>query len=257
MPVGLRKCKDSESEANKAKVKATKNYRGVPNVIVKEHHPDGKRITISARGVDHKLHDHVIEWGDENVIWPYCPSTLPSEAAHPNPGPRPAPKSSGMLFLEDDFIKKAAILGGTPKWPSNLPGSPLAAPLSIAPESLVLHGFEQADNGIDEPGTVDLMDRTLAPPQTIVIGDGPIEVQLTQNGFKKFRVAFPSELHLPEAIRVILERKDPALIADAWQIVAACKQLVDADQWATLVADRPGAPKLEEAKSLLGKVLEP
>src|SRR5690606_24509585 len=61
-------------------------------------------------------------WGDRQVMWPPCPSTLPSKATATNDGPPPRVGASGELFLAETFVSANHIVFTTPKWPKSLSG---------------------------------------------------------------------------------------------------------------------------------------
>lgn len=262
MPTRPGECDRATIEQNRGQVRPEKLYADVRNVLIRASDPATRRVTISAVGTDGARHDYPdLVWGDEDVMWVYCPSSLPSQAIYPDPGPVPAVGATGTLYLERAFLASATPkIGGTPKWPLALPGETRRAELSIAPTRLLLTGTELANNGHVVEETVDLMDRTLAPEQTIAIGDGAIKVQLTPKGFRKFRAIFPVHIHLAEAVRTIQEpakeRKDPARIAEAWEIVAVSKELVETGKWPEPDPHRSGDLKLADARRLLAEVID-
>jgi hypothetical protein len=84
---------------------------------------DGKDGTIEFEAhmlgaATHTMGTHKAKWGDDAVMWPSCPSSLPSTATKDDPGPPPAVGAEGILYLSKAFIDKNNIYAVTmPKWP--------------------------------------------------------------------------------------------------------------------------------------------
>jgi hypothetical protein len=151
----------------------------------------GTKVKLFVRGMMNETPE--TEWGDEAVMWAYCPSTIPSGAVDPGNGPTPkssAPPpvvdASGTLYLTPRFCSDHGIPlppGSdflTPKWPDRLADAPLSEEIHAELTGLIFHGVL-----LDElrEVTIDLRDRLLVPEQTITIGDGTVKVFLTEQGF--------------------------------------------------------------------------
>ena len=236
-----------------------RGYIGVDNVVVLAADATRGTVRISARTT---TGDGVFEirWADTATTWPFCPSSLPSSAVFPEAGPVPEVGATGRLYLEHGFVTQNAILGGTPKWPKGLPGYPLTRWVSLVPRKLVLTALRKGEDGDLEEATVDLMDRTLAPPQTLVLDEGDIGVWLTQKGLAEFGLAFPEDGQVDEsllesAVGIIEEKSDADRIAEAWSVVASF------DRWASSVKGGPprgetdAAGSIERVRALLARVL--
>ena len=154
-----------------------RDYHRIANVIiVSVTAPD--TVRFSAIGSDGNRHEFDAIWGDEKVMWVYCPSTLPSDAENPGPpampGPPPAVHAAGVLFLETGFcqtnniaIPPDEIINGiiTPKWPRNFATLSPSANLRLQPTRLVLDGTLLSAGGRQDV-QLDLLARELVPSST-------------------------------------------------------------------------------------------
>lgn len=153
----------------------------------------GNKIYFDARGTDGNRHEHVAPWGNEHVMWPYCPSTLPSWAVDPgpgpgpgNPGPPPAVNAAGTLYLAPSYCVHESIDVGPDlnlfsKWPDKLAVTPPSATIRVKLKTLVLDGIALRAAGVTVE--LDLLDRALVPGQVFELGDGNISLRLTSAGF--------------------------------------------------------------------------
>lgn len=245
----------TENEKISRKLRPKTGYRPVEVLRVVDVDAQTSTVTILAHDVDGNKREFKIPWTNEDVTWPYCPSTLPSRSAHPTAA-LPAKDTGGILHIEDNYCKTNRILGGTPKWPSGLGGSFPDEVLTVFPLSLVLTAVEAAPNDQVKVGTVDLMNRLLAPAQPISVGAGPMSVRLTEDGFGAFGVIFPARRHLRGAISTIEAQKDAEAIAGAWSIVATSKSLLAAGKWDHDRGERAIWPDEKEARALIARVLK-
>jgi len=160
-------------------------YLPVPNVAITGS--DGNFVTFLARRTDGIWVEHRETWGDEEVMWVYCPTTLPSSATDArgrNAGSPPA-SGGGTLYLERAFCSARSIepLIGGPKWPDKLPEENVpSATIQVKLLELTLEGI--ALGGTGRSVTLDLRDTALVPSQTIDVGDGTVAVRLHAAGFQ-------------------------------------------------------------------------
>lgn len=74
-------------------------------------------VTLEVFGTDGKPRQFELGWCDESQMWAPCPSTLPSQAQHGNPGPPPAVGAVGVLYLHRDETNNRQLQTTTSKWP--------------------------------------------------------------------------------------------------------------------------------------------
>lgn len=246
---------ECDAETNKANTDIARGrdteYIGVDNVIVRERDIANGTITVSCRLTNGTDQNFVLRWGDLDRMWPFCPSSLPSRAIWDDAGPPPEVGATGRLYLEHSFVTQNAISGGTPKWPKGMPGFPLARSLKLAPEKLVLTAVRKDEDDELVEGEVDLLDRTLAPPQTITIGAGEIEVFLTQTAAARFGASFPPDSILSDATTIIAASNDPDQLSQAWSTVATVKRWAESQQ---AIPKDPADP-LVRVRGMLEKLL--
>jgi hypothetical protein len=163
-----------------------RDYVPVANVTIIRS--AGSVVTFYARRTDGAQAEHQAPWGDEDFMWAYCPSTLPSsatDASGGNAGPPPGPGAAGTLYLERAFCSARSIerLIGGPKWPDKLPVDNVpSATMQVELIELTLEGI--ALGGTGRPVTLDLRDTALVLSQTIEVGDGTVAVRLHAAGFQ-------------------------------------------------------------------------
>lgn len=177
-----------------------REYHRIQNVVI-EVVPSSSTVQFSAIGTDNNRHTFAAEvWGDEKVMWAYCPSTLPSDAENPGPpampGLAPALHAAGVLFLETGYcqtnqikIPPDEIINGiiTPKWPRNFADQAPVGKLRLEPTRLVLEGTLVGAGGGQEV-QLDLLARELVPEQRIEIGEGTVEVRMSAAGFQNLNI---------------------------------------------------------------------
>jgi hypothetical protein len=168
-------------------------YEPIANVAITS--VEGTRVKFSVQGKN----GIAATWGDEFVMWAYCPSTVPSGAVDPGTGqtpkssaPPPVVGASGTLYLTPKFCRDHGISlppGAnflTPKWPDKLADAPLSEEILVELKGLLFHGFLLDDL---RQVTIDLLDPLLVDKQTITIGDGTVKVYLTEQGFGSLGIA--------------------------------------------------------------------
>lgn len=185
-----------------------RRYHGISGVVITS--VTGTKVGFSAPRVPGTggTPDLEAEWGDESVMWPYFPSTLTSQAASQpedpgtdhgpgDPGPPPALLAGGMLYLEGTFCAQKGIAPPpgtnrvTPKWPDRLADPLPSGTLQVQLKVLTLEGI-LLGKGTPLDRSLDLLDRALVPEQTIEIGDGAVQVRLTERGFQALQVPVKS-----------------------------------------------------------------
>lgn len=233
MPV----CNDQIKRDNEAK--ATIPYEGVRTLVIAVDTTTNE-ITFTAFGEDGNTKTCKEKWGDTNIMWPACPSSLPSQATADAPGPPPAVGASGILYLSTAYLESNHIVGAPPKWPKALGGT-LYKPLTIWPTRVVLEGIELATGDLARGKEIDLLDPRLARAnQTLCLGGQPVELWLGEPAFAKFGVEFELPFDawgkLADAVAEIQrDARDPSKLADAWAVVAACIDRLDIDRQAGVV----------------------
>lgn len=199
-------------------------------------------ITFTAFGEDGSSKTCTAKWGETSIMWPACPSSLPSQATADDSGPPPAVGATGILYLHVDYLAKNQIVAAPPKWPKAL-GATLYKPLMIWPTSVVLEGIE-VTTGDQTKRSIDLLDPRLARAgQTIWLGGQPIELLLSEPAFAEFGVEFELPFDawgkLSEAVATVEDDdRDPSKLTEAWSVVAACIERLDIDRQAGLVTER-------------------
>lgn len=244
-------CNQQINEQNEAK--ALRTYEGA-RVIVTAVDGATKEIAFTAL-VDDGSSTHPgefkVTWGDTSIMWPACPSSLPSQATADDPGAPPAVGATGTLYLSVDYLTNNRILATPPKWPKAL-GKDSYKPLAIWPTSVVLTGIEVTTGDLMR-GTIDLLDPRLARAgQALWLAGHPVELWLSRLAFDEFGVEFelPFDVwgKLAGAVAVIEDGdRDPSKLADAWSIVAACIDRLDIDRQAHVVT----ASHLEDLRKVL------
>lgn len=184
----MAECSRDTSNANKPH--APKNYRKVPVLSLKTENGTIKIQTFKTDGSKAFI---AIPWRNRDIVWPFCPSTLLLDGRHHTSTPVRPDLTSGVVYLDETFINDSKILGGGTKWPNALDDEvedlfTHVAPITVS--QLLLNANERVDSGEPAaPRDVDLMQRTLAPTQTLAILDGPMEVELTREGCKAIDAA--------------------------------------------------------------------
>ncbi len=258
MPTEPRVCDPTTIELNRTKAnEAPWEYYEIAGVRVVS--TDGDRVSLSVpmnEGEPSILSNKT--WGDPQVMWVYCPSTLPSDAHDPpDHGRPPRVDATGTLYLEKGLVETMGIRAEpTPKWPRGLPGGEPPRVLRIAPISLVLRGVELVRDGRQKEGSVDLVNAAYAPRQTIEINGGAITVELTREGFKAFNVAFPDEDDLKNAVATIEARKDAAAMARAYAVLAPCQEAFATRRWPEPETKARRVLTAEMARALIGRVID-
>ncbi len=250
----------NETQALKLKV-------GYRDVTVKEViSVDRGQGTVKIRAVSATGEDVPVDvpWRT-GVVWPFCPSTLLANGEFQSVPPFPEPSAiPGILFMTPATIQALKLRGGGTKWPLALPVAVSAFEkiVPVSPKQLHLTCVEAVDDG--HPGrvrTVDLLDPALAPqPQTLEI-DGTamvMNVKLTREGRRRLGLDSDDAQFLAKA-RDIIENsknpallKDPALLAEAWSVVAGCKSLHEAGKWDEKANELGGDDAAEILAGLLG-----
>jgi len=174
-----------------------RRYHDIASVVIT--HVDGNNVRFLAPRTGGAEGELECVWGDESVMWPYFPSTIPSAAASQpedpgtghgpgTPGLPPKVRAFGTLYLEGTFCSQNQIAPPpgadivTPKWPDKLGDDLPSATLRVEPKKLELEGI-LVGSGEPVTASVNLLDPGHAPAQSLEIGDGAVQVRLTQEWF--------------------------------------------------------------------------
>lgn len=217
---GVEECEKLTEDEQKAHDEAAQTAYGGVNVLILGN-KDGT-ITFNAVG-DKEGVEHTAEWGNEEVMWCACPSTLPSAAKLGDPGPVPEIEAQGILYLSEKYLSETPDLRPVvSKWPLRLPAEATNV-MRIWPTRVVVTGVGFKDGGMYDLATVDLLDPAECLPRTddVVPLDGSaFEVPLTQTGVQRFNATFSYTHVLPQAIATIAAAEpDPARMAKAWSVI--------------------------------------
>ena len=222
-------CKAADLDEAETYANATKHLYA-PMFVTIDKQVSATDIQFSIWGVTGSF---TATWGDTNMMWSPCPSSLPSGAtpSKPTQGGLPAVGAAGILYLSDTFLVTNKI-SETPKWPSKMLGEPLTAEIEVLPMSLQLTAV-YTHNGRSRPATIELLDRTLSSrEQTLAISKAsPLKVRLTQKAFNMFGAVFhPGEEALKSAIQLLASGKGSSEdTSAAWKTIASAAEFLATD----------------------------
>lgn len=217
-------CKSEDIDAAAPKADAT-GHKYAPMFVTVTKQVSASEIEIAIWGVKSSF---TVRWGDTDVMWSACPSSLPSLAVPGEPGQLPATGAAGMLYLSDTFLA-ANDINETPKWPYKMPSEPLTAEIELLPLSLQLTAL-YTHAGKSKQATIELLDRTLSSRnQTLELDKAKLlKVRLTELGFRELRADFdPGAQALDKAIELLASGgASPEDAATAWGVIANAASLL-------------------------------